>query len=266
MCWPPWYPTFQSDFREPLRLSELLEHSHEPRDVAARIAAPNSRSYLKDAIYGAVDGAVTTFAVAAGAWGANLSPSVVIILGIANLVGDGFSMAAGNFLGTRAANQELEKLRAVERKHIEQCPEGEREEIRQILYGQGFREELLEGAVQQITSNEETWVNTMLQHEYGLSTERPGAFPAAMVTFCSFLVIGVIPLVPFVVAYLLGRDVDPFYVSTALTALAFFIVGAIKSRFVEQSWWGAGLETLAVGAVAASLAFLCGKGIASMLA
>ena len=107
-------------------VSMPLEHSHVPTDIAARIAAPNSRSYLKDGIYGAIDGAVTTFAVVSGVAGAGLSPSIVIVLGVANLVGDGFSMAAGNFLGTRAENQELEKLRAVEYKHIRECPEGER--------------------------------------------------------------------------------------------------------------------------------------------
>ena len=58
--------------------------------------------YLKDAVYGANDGIVTTFAVIAGVAGAALSPVVVIILGIANLLADGFSMAASNFLSSRS--------------------------------------------------------------------------------------------------------------------------------------------------------------------
>ena len=107
----------------------LLEHSHDPSEIATRIAGPNSRSYLKDGIYGAIDGAVTTFAVVSGVAGAGLSPSIVIVLGVANLVGDGFSMAAGNFLGTRAENQQLEQLRSIEQKHIRECPDGEREEV-----------------------------------------------------------------------------------------------------------------------------------------
>jgi VIT1/CCC1 family predicted Fe2+/Mn2+ transporter len=245
-------------------VSVSLEHSHEPGAVAARIAAPNSRSYLRDAIYGAIDGAVTTFAVAAGSWGAELSPSIVIILGIANLVGDGFSMAAGNFLGTRAENQQRDLVREIELKHIRQCPEGEREEVRQILAGQGFSDDLLERAVEQITSDEETWVNTMLHHEYGLSTTHANPLPAAAVTFGSFLVIGAIPLLPFLIAWFAHIEGDPFLISTALTVLAFFIVGAVKSRFVQQSWWASGLETLAVGAIAAGLAFACGWGLRSI--
>ena len=244
--------------------SPVLEHSHEPAAIAARIAAPNSHSYLRDGIYGAIDGAVTTFAVVSGVAGAGLSPSIVIILGIANLIGDGFSMAAGNFLGTRAENQELEKVRAIEQKHIRECPEGEREEIRQILAKQGFKGDLLEKAVEQITANESTWVEAMLQNEYGLSIDRPGALPAAMMTLGSFILVGAIPLSPFVLNWGGHWQFDPFPISAVLTGVAFFLVGAIKSRFVQQRWWLAGLETLGVGAIAAALAYGCGHVLGSM--
>ncbi len=242
-----------------------LEHSHNPQAIADRIAAPNSPSYLKDGIYGAIDGAVTTFAVVSGVAGAGLSPSIVIVLGIANLVGDGFSMAAGNFLGTRAENQVVDRLRSVERKHIDECPDGEREEIRQILVQQGFSGDLLERAVAQLTSNESTWIDTMLQHEYGFSLDRPKAFPAALMTIVSFTIIGLIPLLPFIAAWLELTSGDPFRVSAALTCVAFFVVGAIKSRFVLQRWWLAGAETLTVGAIAAGLAYACGHLLSSLV-
>ena len=244
--------------------SQELEHSHDPTEIAARIAAPNSHSYLRDGIYGAIDGAVTTFAVVSGVAGAGLSPTIVIILGIANLIGDGFSMAAGNFLGTRAENQELEKLRAIEQKHIRECPEGEREEIRQILAKQGFTGDLLEKAVDQITSNESTWVEAMLQNEYGLSIDRPGALPAAAMTLGSFILVGGIPLAPFVLNSIWDLPISPFPISAILTGVAFFLVGAIKSRFVQQRWWLAGLETLSVGAIAAALAYGCGHVLGSL--
>ena len=245
-------------------MASKLEHSHDPDDIAARIAAPASKSYLKDGIYGAIDGAVTTFAVVSGVAGAGLSPSIVIVLGAANLVGDGFSMAAGNFLGTRAENQQLEQLRAIERKHIRQCPDGEREEIRQILVQQGFRDDLLESAVDQLTSDEATWVDTMIQHEYGLAIDRPQALPAATTTFVSFMVIGFIPLLPFVLFWLGDAEGAPFLISAWMTAAAFFVVGAIKSRFVQQRWWLAGAETLTVGGIAAALAYLCGHLLSSI--
>jgi VIT1/CCC1 family predicted Fe2+/Mn2+ transporter len=243
----------------------ILEHSHDPSEIAARIAGPSRHSYLKDGIYGAIDGAVTTFAVVSGVAGAGLSPSIVIVLGVANLVGDGFSMAAGNFLGTRAENQQLEQLRSIEQKHIRECPEGEREEVRQILVHQGFTGELLDQAVAQLTSDQNTWVDTMLRHEYGLSTDRPGAVPAALTTLISFMVIGAIPLVPFLFAWQQMILYDPFLLSSAMTAVALFIVGAIKSRFVQQRWWLAGAETLTVGAIAAALAYLCGHFLSSIV-
>ena len=69
----------------------------------------DAESYLGEFVYGAIDGSVTTFAVVAGATGADLSPSVVIILGFANLFADGFSMATGNYLSTKTKLQVLAK-------------------------------------------------------------------------------------------------------------------------------------------------------------
>ena len=235
-----------------------LEHSHDPAEIASRLAEPPTKSYLKDAIYGGVDGAVTTFAVVSGVAGAGLAPSIVMVLGVANLVGDGFSMAAGNYLGTRAENQQVDRLREIERKHIDQCPDGEREEVRQISQGQGFGGEVLERAVDAITSNESQWVDTMLHSEYGVSLHKTPAMIAAGTTFISFMVVGALPLLPFFTQWLIGAPGSQFRTSAILTGVAFFAIGAIKSRFVVQRWWWSGLETLLIGSLAAALAYLCG--------
>jgi len=102
-----------------------LEHEHGKDAIAERLAGGSKHSYLRDFVYGGIDGAVTTFAVAAGSIGASLSPRIVLILGAANLVADGFSMAASNYLGTRAESDELARIRAVEARHIRLEPEGE---------------------------------------------------------------------------------------------------------------------------------------------
>lgn len=175
-----------------------------------------------------------------------MSPSIVIVLGVANLVGDGFSMAAANFLGTRAENQQLEKLRAIEHKHIRECPEGEREEVRQILAQQGFSGELLDQAVGQLTSDERTWVDTMLRHEYGVSIDRPAALAAASTTFASFMVIGAIPLIPFVLAWQGVLAAAPFLTSSVMTGIAFSWLSGRSSQGLSNSvgglpeprpWW-----------------------------
>jgi VIT1/CCC1 family predicted Fe2+/Mn2+ transporter len=245
-----------------------LEHSHAPAEIAQRLAEPVATSYLKDAIYGGVDGAVTTFAVVSGVAGAGLAPSIVIVLGVANLVGDGFSMAAGNYLGTRAENQRVDQLREIEKKHIRQCPDGEREEIRQILAGLGLQGQVLEQGVETITADETRWIDTMLHNEYNVSSQPTSAWVAAVITFLSFMVVGSLPLAPFVLLWMLGSPLSrgsPFWLSVLLTGVAFFTIGAIKSRFVQQRWLTSGLETLAVGSVAAILAFLCGYALSGLV-
>lgn len=240
----------------PETTTEQLRAEHTSESIAARLAGATNHSHLRDFVYGGIDGAVTTFAVVSGVAGAGLSSGVVIVLGFANLVGDGFSMAASNYLGSKADLQLLEKARSIEELHIEKYPEGEREEIRQILIGKGFSGDGLNEALQTITADKTLWVNTMLQEEYGLSLDRPDPFKAAGVTFLAFVAIGVLPLIAFVVDYVIAFDQShPFFWSTVLTGAAFFCVGAIKSRFVADRWYWSGLETLVVGGVAAALAY-----------
>jgi vacuolar iron transporter family protein len=238
--------------------AELLAE-HSPAAIAARISARPAQNYLRDFVYGAIDGAVTTFAVVAGVIGAELSSSIIIILGLANLLADGFSMAVGNYLGTRAERQLLERARSIEEKHIAVHPRGERDEIREIFRQKGFEGDLLERIVAVVTSNRRLWIETMLPDEYGLSLHAPSATKAALATFTAFVVVGSIPLAPFVVMF--AFDVPPerlFYISSAMTGVAFFIVGAFKSRFVDEHWLRAGAETLGVGGGAALVAYVVG--------
>lgn len=236
-----------------------LQATHTPEAIRARLENEPNRYYLRDFVYGAVDGAVTTFAVVSGVAGADLSTGIIIVLGVANLIGDGFSMAAGNFLGTRAEEQIKLRARQTEERHIELNPEGEREEVRQILAAKGFAGEALEQAVETVTSDRERWVDIMMTDELGHSLKGPKALPAALVTFAAFVIVGLVPLLAFLLDYFSPLHVDdPFVVSSVLTALAFFAVGAAKSQFVEQKWYWAGLETLSVGGMAAAIAYAIG--------
>lgn len=240
-------------------------HEHTPEAISSRLAAGPERSYLKDFIYGAIDGAVTTFAIVAGVAGAGLSSGVIIVLGLANLLADGFSMAVSNYLGTRAENQERERLRLHEFEEINHHPDGEREEIRQIYAAKGFQGELLEQVVDVITADRDRWVNAMLQDEHGLALEGPNASQAGWITFVAFVLVGSVPLLSYLLNWPLpGLIQQPFVVSALLTVFAFFVVGANKGRYVEQSWWRAGLETTLMGGGAAGLAYFVGvllKGV-----
>lgn len=244
--------------RDPTRRDPILAADHSPDAVRRRLSTPPSSSYLRDFIYGAIDGAVTTFAVVAGVEGASLSTSVVLILGGANLIADGFSMAVSNFLGIRAERQQLERARLEEERHVRLVPEGEREEIRQIFAAKGFEGEDLERVVDVITADYDLWVSTMLREELGFGGVAPSPLRAGATTLAAFILVGSFPLLAFVFDAAAGGLGNVFAWSTAMTAVAFFAVGSLKARFVEQAWWRSGLETLAIGGAAAVLAFAAG--------
>lgn len=232
---------------------------HSPEAIEERLSQPPKQSHLRDFIYGGIDGTVTTFAVVAGVVGADLSASVIIILGFANLIADGFSMAVSNFLATRAEIQERAKARAEEEREIRLEPEGEREEVRQIFAKKGFSGAELDRVVEVITSDPRVWVDTMMVEELGYSQTHARPFRAASATFVAFLLIGFIPLAAFLLELAAPTFVDrAFLWSSVMTAGAFFTVGALKARFVAQRWYLAGAETLAVGGAAAALAYLVG--------
>jgi vacuolar iron transporter family protein len=231
-----------------------LEDEHLPQAIARRLAMHRRHRHVGDAVLGAVDGCVTTFAVVAGAVGGGFSQIVVIVLGFANLLADGFSMAVSNYLGTKSEREEVERARRNERKHIETIPAGEREEIRQIFARKGFSGEVLERIVNVVTSNPTLWVDTMLTEELGLQLDGPRPLRAALATFFAFVTVGLIPLAPFVLPAL---DADQrFIASAAVTAAAFFSIGLIKGKILERELMRSGLETLLTGGGAATLAYL----------
>ncbi|HLU49335.1 MAG TPA: VIT1/CCC1 transporter family protein [Planctomycetota bacterium] len=245
---------------------DMLLRSHTPEAIADRLAAGPEHSYLKDFVYGAIDGTVTTFAVVSGVAGAQLSSGIVLVLGLANLLGDGFSMAVSNFLGTRSEEELRERIRRREEWHVRVIPEGEREEIRQIFAAKGFEGEDLERVVDVITSDVQQWVDTMVAEEYGLGLAGPSPWRAALSTFTAFVLVGFLPLVSFVLTQLSVIDAArAFTWSAAMTAVTFFLIGAAKGRVVHGSWYRSGVETLFVGGSAAAIAYIVGlllRGIA----
>ena len=236
---------------------EILESQHTARAITARLAETTSHSYLGDFVFGAIDGTVTTFAVVCGAAGAGLSSGVALVLGVANLLADGFSMAAGNYLSTKADRQVADRIRALEEHHIEHIPDGEREEVRQIYAGKGFQGELLEKVVDVITEDRQRWVDTMVIEEFGLQLQSPSPMRAAAATFVAFVIVGMVPLVSYIFSGRLTPE-QVFGTSTIATAFAFFLIGLIKGKVVSRSLVLSGLETLVIGSAAALVAFGAG--------
>jgi VIT1/CCC1 family predicted Fe2+/Mn2+ transporter len=237
-----------------------LEHGHHPQEIAKRLKQGPKASYLRDWVYGGIDGTVTTFAVVAGVVGAALSTKALLVLGIANLIADGFSMAAANYSGTKAEIEEYEHVRDMEERHVRVAPEGEREEIRQIFQAKGFHGEALDSVVDVITEKRDRWIETMMTEEHGLPPINRSPFRSALATFCAFFICGAIPLLPFILG--LPATIEA---STLMTGLTFFSIGSLRSRWSPLPWWRAGLETFAIGMTAAVLAYSVGAILGGLL-
>ncbi len=235
-----------------------LEHSHTREEIQARLAEDTRGNYLRDWIYGGIDGTITTFAIVAGVVGADMPGSVVLVLGLANLIADGFAMGAGNYSGTKAEVDDYQRLLAIERKHIAVDPAGEREEIRQIFARKGFSGDELERIVEVITADEDRWATTMAVEEYGLSPAVKSPIQAALSTAAAFVLCGLVPLVSYLLAYCLAWCV-------VATGVVFFAIGAAKSKWSLSGWARSGLETLLIGMSAAGLSFIIGYALKALV-
>lgn len=233
-----------------------FDHVHTPDAIRVRLSEGPQHSYLRDWVYGGIDGAVTTFAIVSGVAGAELGARVILILGAANLIADGFSMAASNYVGTKTERDQLERAGSVERRHIELDPEGEREEVRQIFEGKGLSGATLESVVAELTSDREKWVRTMVTEEYGLPREVRSPLLAGLATFSAFVICGFVPLLPFVAGIPAALSL-----STTLTALVFLGIGSLKGHVSASPWWHSAFETLGIGSVAAGVAYLIGLSL-----
>lgn len=221
--------------------------------------------HLGELVYGGIDGSVTTFAVVAGATGAGLASEVVIILGFANLFADGFSMSVGAYLSSKSGKQMYERERKKEYQEIEDVPEDEVEEVREIFTELGFEGELLEQVVDKITEKEDRWVDVMMKYELELIPEKKSAAMVGVSTFISFLIFGLLPLLSYLIDVWYPLDLDMFVVSSLLTAVAFAYIGWFKSYITKTGHLQSILETLGLGASAALLAYFAGDVLESFL-
>ena len=219
--------------------------------------------HFDDFIYGSIDGAVTTFAIVAGVVGASLLPGIILILGFANLFADGFSMAAANYQASKARNEFIEMKRKQEEWEIDNLEEQEKEEIREIYSKKGFKDELLEEVVRIITSRRKVWVDTMMKEELGLIEDDKRPLDSSVSTFVGFNIIGLIPLIPFIIFFAVDADQnsEAFLYSVIFVVSAFFIVGVIKGKIVKKSKIRSGFYTLIIGGVAAIVAYIIGYGL-----
>ena len=240
------------------RFFELIENK-KYREAEEILHKLHQGTYLPDFVYGANDGIVTTFAVVAGAAGASLSPGVIIILGLANLLADGFSMGASNFLSLRSHREFVAMQRKKEEWEVENFPEIETEEIRDILRKWGLPSETIEPATSAIIQDRKRWIDLMMREELDLREEE-AASPVrhGAATFGAFVIAGFTPLLPYLFGVAASQQ---FVVSIIAAGLAFFGVGAARTLITGGNAVKAGLEILLIGGLAATVAYSIGWGV-----
>ncbi len=214
--------------------------------------------YLGEFVYGGIDGCVTTFAVVSGSVGAGLDSSIIIILGFANLLADGFAMSVGAYLSTKSEQDNYNKHKQVEYWEIENLPDMEKAEIREIYAAKGFKGELLDDVVDVITKDREVWVNTMMKEELEMMEENRSPFWIGATTYFSFILIGLVPLIIYVVDYISPLQKNLFLIASILTALGFIIIGWLKTYVNQTPILKGILETLFLGGIAAVVAYFVG--------
>lgn len=251
-----------------MSISKKLLGGNRPKenDLHSRGKGAINKEYIGEFVYGGIDGAITTFAVVAGAEGANLGITVVVILGIANLIADGFSMSVGNFFSTKAERDNFEKHKQIEYWEVENLREKEVQEIREIYAAKGFEGKLLEQVVEVITADKDVWVDTMMKEELEMVKGDKTPYKTAGMTFISFILVGAVPLLSYV---FIGNEISTgtsnlFLYSCFLTAIALSIVGVLKSIVTEKNIMIGILETLLLGGIAALLAYYVGDILATV--
>ena len=244
------------------------------RDVKATIAAHSAGTrpggaaeehtqaqgrYLKSVVYGGLDGIITTFAVVAGVAGAALSAGIVLILGFANLIADGISMAIGDYLSSKSEREYENTERGREEWEVENYPEGEKKELVELYVSKGIGEADATAMVDIIAKDPKAWVDIMMVEELGIVGSEESPLANAVATFLSFGLFGFIPLLTYVLAtFVPALRVNSFLIAAARTAATLFTLGAMKVRITGKSWLLSGLETLVIGGVAAAAAYAIG--------
>lgn len=230
---------------------ELLRHrADEPHGGAIG-------TYLREVVYGGNDGIVTTFAVVAGTVGADLPAYIVIILGLANLLADGLSMATGAYLSEKSERAQTKRIFEEELREIELHPALERAEVREFFASKGFADADLDRVVDVITRDKRVWADVMMHAEHGVAMGSEQSSPVinGLATFVSFTVFGAIPLLP----YLFGLQASSrFIVAIGATAFALFLLGLARSYATKESRLRGVLETMGIGAIGAVAAYAVG--------
>lgn len=216
------------------------------------------QDYLGEFVYGGIDGCVTTFAVVAGSVGAGLSSGVILILGFANLLADGFAMSVGAYLSSKSVRDNYLKHLRMEYDAIDENPIAKKAQVREVYKEKGFSGQLLEQVVETLVSDKDCWAQVIMKEEMEMIPEQKSPFWIGATTYMAFISVGIIPLLLYVYDYFFHFSGNTFISTCLFTSLGFIFVGMLKTYVTETNPLKGITETLVLGATAAGVAYLLG--------
>src|SRR5438309_2391355 len=268
----------EDDVQGFLRESALEEKAH-ARALSAMAPPPGPRtaldailkrerwhgrggSWVADAIYGANDGLGAVFGIVSGVAGAtNNQQHYVLISGLAGMLASTLSMGAGAYLAAKSEAEVYEAEISREKAEVEENPEEEIEEMALFYQLQGFSPEESQKMAERLAEQPEQMVQAMAQSELGLSEHRfPNPWKSSASAAISTAVGAFIPIIPFFFMSGIAAVIAAF----AISILAHFAVGALKSLITIRSWWASGLEMTLVGVIEAAVTYSLGLAFGAL--
>jgi vacuolar iron transporter family protein len=208
---------------------------------------------VRDVVIGMADGLTVPFALAAGLSAAVTSTDVIVTAGLAEVVAGAIAMGLGGYLAARTDAEHYAAEEQREHQEIDHLREREIEEVEQIFREYGLEGDALKSVVVAVASDRRRWVDFMMRFELGLERPDPKRAPISAVTIGgSYVVGGLIPLVPYMFTQNIGTALQ---ISVAATALALLCFGAVKGHFTDVNKINPALQTVLVGGLAAGAAY-----------
>lgn len=216
---------------------------------------------LRDIILGGQDGLVNVLGLVLGVAAATAQLRIILAAALAATFSESIAMAGVVYTSTLAERDYYLAMLAKEQQEVEEVPEVEREEVRQIFRDKGLHGDVLDGVVKEITSDKKIWVDTMMRDELHLTpVSGTGAVGRALVTGLATLIGSVIPLIPFLFVPLFGISVTAATImAVPLCAVVLFAVGAYKALTLVGDWRISGLQMTIIGMVSAAAGYGIGR-------
>jgi vacuolar iron transporter family protein len=219
-----------------------------------------SGNFVRDMVIGMSDGLTVPFALAAGLSGAVANTRLIVIGGLAEIAAGSIAMGLGGYLAARGDAEHYEQERAREYREVEEIPEQEKAEVSYVFQEYGLTAEQSKPIVEALSRRTDSWVDFMMRFELGLEPPDPKRAVTSAATIAgAYIAGGMIPLSPYIV---LGDAFRGLIVSAIVTLAALGIFGFIKGKFTGARALRSAFQTVVIGGLAASAAFLLAKLIA----